>query len=337
MLLFSKRRRYEREHMLAQLDALHKVPEIPEMGLDFVPKQFLRISDRPTTIFDGVVQECDRFFAHTTPQEFEQYNNRIVFESNLLTNVLENNVVYANFFPARNRDKAVIILPYWNAVGSPFDRIAFAFATCGIAALRFSLPYHDCRRPADWPIAKYMVSANIGRTIQSIRQAVLDVRCGIDWLSSLGYKKIAIVGVSIGSCVATIAAALDKRVGAIAQLLMAGNFSEVVWTGAATTHIRESFNDYIDLPQLKRLWAAISPDTYVPKLAANGTDILMITGAYDSVFLPRLTDELVESYNAHSVNYRWKVLNCGHYTLADIPYNWFAFITVLRWLRRTVR
>ena len=44
----------------------------------------------------------------------------------------------------------------------------------GVSALRLSLPYHDVRMPPELTRADYIVSANVGRTAQVNRQAVLD-------------------------------------------------------------------------------------------------------------------------------------------------------------------
>jgi len=46
------------------------------------------------------------------------------------------------------------------------------------------MPYHDIRMPAEISRADYAVSANIGRTLDAVRQGVVDVRCCLDWRSS---------------------------------------------------------------------------------------------------------------------------------------------------------
>ncbi len=340
MFFRTKSQILSREQILERADGIYKIPEIPEMGIEYIPQQFV-YSNNSKIPFDGIVERSKEFFAHTFPKKIEQQGRKVVFTSNLHTSVPENNVVcgifFQHIFPTRNKDNATIIIPYWNAVGSSFDRMAHLFAVCGISALRLSLPYHDYRQPTSWPFAKHMVSSNIGQTIQSVRQAVLDVRCGIDWLISMGYKKIAIVGASIGSCIATIAAAHDNRVRAIVQLMMASNFAEAVWTGLATKHIRKSLDGFTDLVHLKRLWAGISPDTYISSLSNNDTKVLMLTGHYDPVFLPHLAEETAEHYIQNSVEYKWKLLSCGHYTFGDFPYNVIAITTVLRWLRSVLR
>ena len=337
MFFFTKSQILSREQILEQAESVYKFPETPKMGIEYVPRQFIYDSNNLEITFEGIVERSQEFFAHTFPQKIEQHGKKITFESNLHTDIPENNIASGMFFSTQNKNMATIILPSWNAVGASFDRMARLLAICGVSALRLSLPYHDDRRPANWPNAKYMVSPNIGQTIQSVRQAVLDVRCGVDWLTSMGYKKIAIVGSSIGSCIATIAAAQDNRIDAIVQFLMASNFAEVVWTGIATKHIRKSLDGFVDIAHLKCLWAGISPDTYVSSLADNDTKVLMITGRYDPVFLPHLTEEIAEHYIRNSIKYKWKLLPCGHYTLGKFPYNVIAITSTLRWLRNVLQ
>ena len=73
----------------------------------------------------------------------------------------------------------------------------------GIAVLRLSLPHHDIRRPAEIHRADYAVSANIGRTMDAMRQGVVDVRCCLDWLESQGYNRLGIIGK--GRCLGSLA------------------------------------------------------------------------------------------------------------------------------------
>ena len=60
----------------------------------------------------------------------------------------------------------------------------------GIAVLRLTMPYHDIRMPAEISRADYAVSANIGRTLDAVRQGVVDIRCCFDWLEQQGYNEL---------------------------------------------------------------------------------------------------------------------------------------------------
>ena len=83
-----------------------------------------------------------------------------------------------------------------------------------MSALRLTLPYHDQRRSADLQRADHLVSTNIGRTLQSMRQAVLDTRAAVRWLKNEGYERVGILGTSVGSCIAFLAFAHEPDLNA---------------------------------------------------------------------------------------------------------------------------
>ena len=136
------------------------------------------------------------------------------FTSPVRTPYPENDRVNARWFPAPPEKmagkpkQAMIVMPHWNADAFSHNALCSIFNRFGVSALRLSKPYHDIRRPAELARSDYAVSANIGRTIASCRQAVVDIRCCIDWLEQQGYQQLGILGTSLGSCYAFLAAAL---------------------------------------------------------------------------------------------------------------------------------
>src|SRR5206468_921669 len=105
-------------------------------------------------------------------------------------------MVYARYFPAASSDRAVIVMPQWNADEEGHLALCRLLARFGISALRLSLPYHDQRKPGELERADYMISSNVGRTIQAMRQAVQDVRRAADWLIARGTKHVGVMGTS---------------------------------------------------------------------------------------------------------------------------------------------
>ncbi len=115
--------------------------------------------------------------------------------------------------PARSRTKkAVVVLPHWNAPADGHNALCRGLSRLGISTLRISLPYHDYRMPAELQRADYAVSSNVCRTIDAARQAVIDVRCCLDWLETQGFDRFGIVGTSLGSSYACLASAHDHRI-----------------------------------------------------------------------------------------------------------------------------
>ena len=113
------------------------------------------------------------------------------FPSAFVTPHPENNTVYARWFPsgssgtsapphqARSPGRAVVVLPQWNSDRGGHIGLSRLLARCGVSALRLSLPYHDDRMPSELTRADYIVSSNIGRTVQVewIAYGIISVAC----------------------------------------------------------------------------------------------------------------------------------------------------------------
>lgn len=249
------------------------------------------------------------------------------FTSPVRTPYADNDLVNARWYPAPESQargkprQAIIVMPQWNADAFSHNVLCSLFNRFGIAALRLSKPFHDIRRPAEIERSDYAVSSNIGRTIASVRQAVVDVRCCLDWLESQGYEQFGILGTSLGSCYAFIASAHDARlrVNAFNHASMA--FGDVVWTGQSTRHIRAAFEEAgTTQEQLYRLWSGISPVSYMRRFAQHPKKVLVVHARYDLTFLPEFSEQVLASFARHGVNFVSKVLPCGHYTTGETPY-----------------
>jgi len=153
------------------------------------------------------VAHSDEFYALPEISDYQLHDDQLTWTSAIQTPSSENNVARARFFPvkpnrARTPRTAVVVLPQWNAQPESHVEACRIFNFIGMSALRLTLPYHQERRPAEIQRADHLVSTNIGRTIQSMRQAVLDTRAAVRWLKQEGYERIGILGTSVGSCIA---------------------------------------------------------------------------------------------------------------------------------------
>jgi dienelactone hydrolase len=244
------------------------------------------------------------------------------FTSPVRTPYPENDLANARWYPAEGKPRqAMIVMPQWNADAFSHNVLCSLFNRFGISALRLSKPFHDIRRPAETDRSDYAVSANIGRTLAAGRQAVVDVRCCLDWLESQGYEEFGILGTSLGSCYAFIAAAHDARLRVTAFNHASMAMGDVVWTGQSTRHVREGF-EQAGLTQelIYRLWSGLSPVAYMSRFAANPRKVLVIHARYDLTFLPEYSEQVVAAFAEHGIDFVSKVLPCGHYTTGEFPY-----------------
>jgi pimeloyl-ACP methyl ester carboxylesterase len=260
------------------------------------------------------------------------YAEFLRFTSAVVTPYHENNLVNARWFPARGR-RAVVLLPHWNSDAISYSSLCRVLNWMGIAVLRLSMPYHDIRRPAEIDRADYAVSANIGRTLDSVRQGVVDARCCLDWLEANGYNRLGIVGTSLGSCYAFIATAHDPRIKVAAFNHASTYFADVVWHGQSTRHIREGLEAAIDLENLRRVWRAVSPMVYFDKFSRWPRRSLIIYAKYDMTFLPEFSQQVVAEFEKHNLDHKVVVLPCGHYTMGETPYKYMDGWQLVSFLR----
>jgi hypothetical protein len=262
------------------------------------------------------------------------------FTSPVRTPYPENDLVNARWYPApasRQAGKprqAIIVMPQWNADAFSHNVLCALFNRFGISALRLSKPYHDIRRPAELERADYAVSSNLGRTIAACRQAVVDIRACLDWLQLQGYEQFGILGTSLGSCYAFIAAAMDPRLQVCAFNHASMTFGDVVWTGQSSRHIRAAFETVMTQEQLNGIWASISPVSFMDLFSAAPRRALAVHATYDLTFLRRYSLEVLENFRRYAVDFESRVLPCGHYTTGETPYKymdgWFLGSFVYR-------
>jgi hypothetical protein len=242
----------------------------------------------------------------------------------------ENNQVNARWYPVPERKdrprQAIIVMPQWNADAFSHNSLCTIFNKMGISALRLSLPYHDIRRPAELERSDYAVSANIGRTLSACRQAVVDIRCCVDWLEEQGYEQFGVLGTSLGSCYAFLASAHDARLRVNAFNHASTAFGDVVWAGQSTRHVKQALETAgLSQDRIRALWAAVSPCCYYDKLMrpeVKGLEkkVLLVYANYDLTFPKEYSLKVVEAFSRIGLNFEKRVLPCGHYTTGETPY-----------------
>ena len=318
-----------------------------EWGLDWIPANGLPPGTLPEQVVDRwvdhVMEDTDGFF---TPEPTDAYRlsgadadgDRILsFQSAFTTPHPENNTVYCRLIspsPKKQTRAAVLVLPQWNADAGGHVGLCRLLAMNGMTALRLSLPYHDQRMPPELQRADYIVSANVARTVQVCRQAVLDARRAIAWLSQQGFERIGILGTSLGSCLSLLTTAHEPLIAAQALNHISPFFADVVWRGISTRHVRDGLNGNIDLERLRTLWKPISPHWYLDRVRDRQT--LLVYARYDLTFPPDLSEDLVRDFQARGVPHEVAVLRCGHYSTGKTPFKFVDGWILTRFLKRNL-
>ena len=228
----------------------------------------------------------------------------------------------------------MLVLPQWNSDPGGHVGLCKLLTMNGLTALRLSLPYHDRRMPPELHRADYIVSANVVRTLQVCRQAVLDARRAIAWLHAQGYDRIGILGSSLGSCLSLLTTAHEPLVRAQALNHISPHFADVVWRGISTAHVREGLDGHIELDLLRELWKPLSPAHFIERLRGRRT--LLVYARYDLTFPVDLSRDLVRQFEQQHIPHELAVLRCGHYTTGMTPFKFVDGWVLSRFLRRSL-
>ena len=326
-----------------------------DWGLDWIDLNGLPRDSPPDRILVDwaahAVSDSTRFFEtpdtsdYTFRQGVDGATGAVFFPSALQTRYRENNTVHALYFQAeakpsravarqREGGRAVLVLPQWNAGPDGHVGLCRLLNRFGISALRLTLPYHDARRPPELNRADYIVSANVGRTVQACRQAVMDARRAIGWLALQGYERIGIVGTSLGSCLSLLTAAHEPRIRAQALNHISPYFADVVWRGLSTTHVRAGLEGFVELDRLRQMWLPISPQVYLDRIRDKKT--LLVYAKYDLTFPVDLSRELVGEFERRGIAHELAVLPCGHYSTGVTPFKFLDGFVLARFLDRNL-
>jgi hypothetical protein len=286
---------------------------------------------------DDALAASEQFFEAPPCDRYALDGDQLTFPSAIVTPHRSNNIVRARYFPdlsPAGRRRAVLVLPQWNADRHGHVGLCRLLNRFGISALRLSLPYHDDRMPPELHRADYIVSANLGRTAQVCRQAVLDARRAIGWLADRGYDSIGILGTSLGSCLAMLTTAHEPLIRAAALNHISPYFSDVVWSGLSTAHVREALDGHIDLERLRRIWMPISPFPYLDRI--RDRRLLLVYARYDLTFPVELSRGLVQEFRRRGIDHELTVLPCGHYSTGVTPFKWVDGLVLCRFLSRSL-
>jgi dienelactone hydrolase len=302
--------------------------EVPQdFRLEFRHPELFPTNVRPETLAQDAEMKRQAAAGEIAEAQF------LRFTSAVRTSYPENDQMNARWYPAPDRKQsagrpprpkqAIIVLPQWNSDAISHNVLCTLFNQFGISALRLSQPYHDIRRPEELERSDYAVSANVGRTAASCRQAVVDIRSCLDWLETQGYTQFGVLGTSLGSCYAFIAAAHDPRLRVCAFNHASTWFGDVVWEGQSTRHVRAALEEAgLTQNQVRQMFLGVSPMSYMQRFAATPKRVLVVHATYDLTFPLALSLDVLANFQRLGIDYVSKVLPCGHYTTGETPYKY---------------
>ncbi len=252
----------------------------------------------------------------------------LTFPSPVKTDIAENNTVHCEYFVPKEKGKraAVLVLDIMQGNQIIARGEAMWLAQHGVAAMVVVLPHYNQRRAPNSKVK--LVSADIVRTLEGVRQAVLDCRCAIAWLAGrpeVDAEKLGMVGTSLGSFLTALTSANEPRIKNVCMILGGGGLVDAYYDHPKAKAVTE----WIDLVGgknlVKKLIAPVDPITYAAQLKSK--NLLMIAAKHDEIVPPKAASALWEATGKQRIVW----LDAGHFTAA------LYTMSVLREIRDHVR
>jgi dienelactone hydrolase len=236
------------------------------------------------------------------------------FPSPVHSDCPENDTVYAEYYRPQGRGPfpGAIVLDITGGDQSLSRTIALCLAQNQVAALFVQMAYYGPRRPPGSKLR--MLSTNVPRSMQAIRQTVLDVRRATAWLASrpeIDPKRVGIHGTSLGSMIGALAAEMEPRLLRVSIALGGGGLVDAYYDHPQAAPYRTVWEALGGTrEQVARLLAPVDPLTY----AANLKDrrVIFFAGKRDEIVPPRAVEALWRAAGQPKIVW----YDCTHYGAA---------------------
>ncbi|MDQ0341144.1 pimeloyl-ACP methyl ester carboxylesterase [Caldalkalibacillus uzonensis] len=170
-----------------------------------------------------------------------------------------------------------------------------------------TLPYHFERTVGGLYSGEYMISANVGRTVTAVRQAVLEIRTLIQWLRQNIGGQVVLIGVSLGGYVANLTSLYEQEIDALVSVMYVNDLAYAIWHTPVGKYIKRDFEQHgYTYEHLCRKWSILRTDCQSPLLPKKR--ILLISGKHDQYVMNEDAERLWLAWGKP----RRLVYRCGH-------------------------
>ena len=236
---------------------------------------------------------------------------RLQYPSPVVSATPENNTVHAEYYLPKGKGPfpGVIVLDITAGNQSLSRNLSTFLAQKGIAGLFVQMAYYGPRRPAGSRLR--LLSPDLSHTLAAVRQTVLDLRLAAAWMASrpeLDGKRLGIMGTSLGSFMAALAAEMEPRLGRVVVLLGGGGFVEAYYDHPKAERYRKVYEALGGTKEkLAKLLAPVDPLTCAANLKER--KLLILAGKRDDIVPPRMAEALWKAAGEQKIVW----YDCTHY------------------------
>jgi len=220
----------------------------------------------------------------------------LTFPSAVKTDILENNTVHCELYMPAGKGPfpAVVALDILQGNAVIARGECMHLAQHGVAGMVVYMAHYGPRRPPNSDTK--LISTNIPKTIDGVKQTVLDIRCAVAWLASrpeFDPDNLGLVGTSLGSLIGAVASANEPRLKNVCLMLTGGGLVDAYYDHPQAKPYRPLVDLLGGKFMLKLLIAPVDPITYAKQLKSK--NLLMLCASRDDIVPPSAAKALWEA------------------------------------------
>ena len=251
---------------------------------------------------------------HLVEEKPDWTRYRFDFPSAHISKYPEHNIIYGEYYRPGGEGKwplAVVVHGMGDRSTVPCRMIARDLAKQGIASFIIYLVFHSSRMPKS--IKKRMPFLTPEEWFQGYQTSVIDIRQLLDRaaeLDEIDSSKLAVIGMSFGGFVSSIAMGVDDRINAGIIMLAGGNYESRAWrrllrmkfTEEELQEALEQYQNYISELEAKGLDNTAPPKkSYLTDPVTFGhrlreRPVMMINAKWDERIPRQTTLDMWESF-----------------------------------------
>ncbi|MBN2378909.1 alpha/beta hydrolase [candidate division WOR-3 bacterium] len=244
------------------------------------------------------------------------------FASPLTSGFGENDEVYGDAYLNYSLSApAVVMFSGWLDTATDYTHLATQLRLAGRNLWVMDLPYHIRRTPGGYHSGELSLTGDIIRTLECIRQAVVDARILIAVLREMGSRDLALLGFSLGAWVGALLSVVEPGVSGAVLATPPIRPDELLLKSFRFSAIRAGIPDRVDelLDSIQRLFL---PKELSP--AVNPERIYLIGGHEDFIGSPEVVGELARCWGCNC-----KILPGGHISVYVTRRFWREILYIL--------
>jgi pimeloyl-ACP methyl ester carboxylesterase len=304
------------EHALTDLSALQ---EYKRGDLAKDPAAFFYSRNAPPVVHLGN-KKVTRKYSHQSFTFASPYQPLSDTFTRQYMGYAENHTVHTKLYrPRHGNSKATVVLLHGWTKGDYIweSRLLIPWMTselnCTVVGLAF--PYHASRAPSGSRFSgEYFVSGDMIRTLEAIRQAVIDTRAVMNWLDAQTDTPTGVIGISLGAFITYLLLCADDRPAFAIPILGHGELIHGADDAALMKNVNQDIQAQgINLDDTPELTFALTALEMRPRIPPER--ILPINGLYDMVVSPERANALFNAWNIPEVVW----LPGGHFSTLNMP------------------